>query len=247
MQHCLTLALSTPLQGLEGPNWWQLVAPADRDPWRRHAGCDGVDKYLFTPHFKDLQVGRTKLGGISQASMHTFLCFLSYSLHTWVEAKSVGGLVSCLRPCCVVDCAAIARARLDACALHLSTCTIYNHTEHAISLQLCGIGSKLLIHWFERSTLIPRCCRARHPHTHPPQVPEPPAASSTPNKKGKKTQKQQQSGGGADDAMAKYQAALQRSGLALLLFWARWRLGEPIIVRGCTVGACLFVCCGGFV
>jgi hypothetical protein len=65
------------------------------------------------------------------------------------------------------------------------------------------------------------------------------------------TQKQQQSGGGADDAMAKYQAALQRSGLALLLFWARWRLGEPIIVRGCTVGACLFVClfvcCGGFV
>jgi hypothetical protein len=71
-------------------------------------------------------------------------------------------------------------------------------------------------------------------------------ASSTPNKKGKKKQKQQQqSGGGADDAMAKYQAALQRSGLALLLFWARWRLGEPVIVRGCTVGA--FLCCGGSV
>jgi hypothetical protein len=72
LQHCLTLALSTSLQGLEGPNWWELVAPEDKDTWRRHAGCEGVEKYLYTPHFKDLQVGQRRLGGISQAQCIRF-------------------------------------------------------------------------------------------------------------------------------------------------------------------------------
>lgn len=44
------------LQQLERDRWWELLDQPYRDEWRRHAGWGGVDKYLFTPAFEDLQV-----------------------------------------------------------------------------------------------------------------------------------------------------------------------------------------------
>jgi hypothetical protein len=63
------------------------------------------------------------------------------------------------------------------------------------------------------------------------QIPEPPAAAAAaaagPSRTG--------SSNAAESLQADYQAQLERCGLALVLFWARWRRGEPIVVRGCKV------------
>lgn len=44
------------LQQLESDAWWACLPQPYRDSWRRHAGRGGVDKWLYTPGFDELQV-----------------------------------------------------------------------------------------------------------------------------------------------------------------------------------------------
>jgi hypothetical protein len=66
------------------------------------------------------------------------------------------------------------------------------------------------------------------------QIPKPPAAAAAAGSSRAGSSK------AARSLQANYKAQLERCGLALVLFWARWRRGEPIIVRGCKA-SCLML------
>jgi hypothetical protein len=64
------------LQQLEAGDWWEVLPQPYRDVWRRHAGRAGVEKWLYTPHFDDLQVGLCSVDRVGVVWWLGFVCLL---------------------------------------------------------------------------------------------------------------------------------------------------------------------------
>lgn len=127
----------------------------------------------------------------------------------------------------------------------------HSHCAHTMFLQVpkpsghqapCGNGcpasAKPAQHWCRMldpasavTTLLKVYCTVL---TVLPQVPKPPQTVIADGKSGSSKQQEKQ----LREQREAYDAQLLHCGLALVLFWARWRRGEPIIVRESKVSQC---------